>query len=120
MQKLQNTLFFVFRYEKLPALMYPQQLLNVRQHIKDNLAYFVVLARNEKDVSEAVKFAKAHNLALSVFGTGHEFQDRNGGVSANGLLIRTLCLRKVDIDLSPENRFKHSDGVSFKLKTAFM
>ena len=100
--------------------MYPQQLLNVRQHIKDNLAYFVVLARNEKDVSEAVKFAKAHNLALSVFGTGHEFQDRNGGVSANGLLIRTLCLRKVDIDLSPENRFKHSDGVSFILKTAFM
>ena len=109
-------MFFVFRYEKLPALMYPQQLLNVRQHIKDNLAYFVVLARNEKDVSEAVKFAKAHNLAFSVFGTGHEFQDRNGGVSANGLLIRTLCLRKVDIDLSPENHFKHSDGVSFKFK----
>ena len=27
-----------------------------------------------------------------------------------------ICLRKVDIDLSPENRFKHSDGVSFKLE----
>ena len=95
--------------------MYPQQLLNVRQHIKDNLAYFVVLARNKKDVSEAVKFAKAHNLALSVFGTGHEFQDRNGGIMANGLLIRTLCLRQVEIDLSPENRFKNPDGVSFKI-----
>ena len=76
-----------------------------------NEAYFVVLARNIQDVSKAVRFAADHNLALSVYGTGHEFQDRNAGLAPNGLLIRTICLRTVNIDLSPDNVFGNPDGV---------
>ncbi len=90
----------------------PFKLLNIRNFIKESEAYFVVLARNNKDVSEAVKFATAHNLVLSVFGTGHEFQDRNAGLAPNGLLIRTICLNTADFDLSPDNVFKHPDGVN--------
>ena len=41
---------------------------------------------------------------------GHEFQDRNAGMAGNGLVIRTTCLRGVQVDLSPDNRFGHEDG----------
>ena len=50
-------------------------------------------------------------MALSIYSTGHEFQDRNGAVAPNGLLIRTTCLRTVNVDLEPNNRFGHSDGI---------
>ena len=98
----------------MPVFMTPFQLLNLRQFLKDNRAYFVVLARNDQDVSKAVQFATKHKLALSVYGTGHEFQDRNAGIEPNGLLIRTVCLRRVEMDLEPTNRFNHPDGVSVK------
>ena len=60
---------------------------------------------------ESVKFATAHNIGVSVFGTGHEFNDRGGGPSSNTLLIRTTCLRSVEFDLNTDNRFGHVDGV---------
>ena len=89
----------------------PYYLLNLRQFFHDRKAYFVILARTQEDISNAVQFASKHNLALSVFSTGHEFQDRNGAMAPNGLLIRTTCLRTVEINLDSDNRFGHSDGV---------
>ena len=88
----------------------PYQLLNTRTHFDENSAFFVVLARNDKDVSKAVQFAANHNLALSIYGTGHEFQDRNAGLAPNGLLIRTICLRDVSVDKNQMNVFNHPDG----------
>ena len=55
----------------MPVLMTPYHMMNLRQHFTDDKsAYFVVLPRTAKDVSKAVLFAKTHQLALSVFGTG--------------------------------------------------
>ena len=96
----------------MPVFLTPFQLLNLRQYLVDTRAYFVVLARDDQDVSKAVQFATEHKLALSVYGTGHEFQDRNAAMAPNGLLIRTICLRRVEMDLDPNNRFGHPDGVS--------
>ena len=55
----------------------PYYLLNLRQFFKDRKAFFVILARTKEDVSSAVQFASKHNLALSVFSTGHEFQGKD-------------------------------------------
>ena len=101
----------LYRYSDVEIFTTPYHLLNLRQFINDNKAFFVILARTKEDVSSAVQFASKHNLALSVFSTGHEFQDRNGALAPNGLLIRTTCLRTVEIDLDPNNRFGHPDGV---------
>ena len=60
---------------------------------------------------ETVKFAANHNLGISIFSTGHEFNDRNSGPADKTLLIRTTCLRSVDFDLDENNRFNHLDGV---------
>ena len=60
---------------------------------------------------ETVKFAANHNLGISIFSTGHEFNDRNSGPADKTLLIRTTCLRSVDFDLDENNRFNHVDGV---------
>ena len=95
----------------MSTFLTPYELLNLRNFLIDNKAYFVILARSIEDVSEAVRFAASHDLALSVYSTGHEFQDRNSGVAPNGLLIRTICLRTVNLDLEPDNRFDHPDGV---------
>ena len=95
----------------MSTFLTPYELLNLRNFLIDNKAYFVILARSIEDVSEAVRFAASHDLALSVYSTGHEFQDRNSGVAPNGLLIRTVCLRTVNLDLEPDNRFDHPDGV---------
>ena len=102
-------------YSQMPEEMSPYDLINLRQYLEDKTrqAFFIVLARSVEDVQMAVKFAVKHDLALSVFGTGHEFQDRNAGKAPNGLLIRTICLRAVNIDLNPSNRFGHPDGVLF-------
>jgi FAD/FMN-containing dehydrogenase len=99
-------------YPEAATFITPYRLLNLRNRISDNLAYFVVLAQNETDVEMAVKFGRAHRLDLAVFSTGHEFNDRNAGRSAGAaLLIRTTCLRRAEFDLSPDNRFGAPDGV---------
>ena len=49
-------------------------LLNLRTYVNQGLAYFVILARNESDISKSVIFAASHNIAVSVMSTGHEFQ----------------------------------------------
>ena len=69
-----------------------------------------MLARSEADVMKAIRFATNYHLAISVFGTGHEFNDRNAGQANNSLLIRTMCLRTADIDLKPSEYFDHKDG----------
>ena len=56
------------------------------------------------------RFAASHNLGLSVFGTGHEFNDRNSGLEPNSLLIRTTCLYSAEVELAAHNRHGHEDG----------
>jgi hypothetical protein len=87
--------------------------MNLRNFLVESKAYFVILARTKDDVAQSVMFASKHNLALSVYSTGHEFQDRNAGLAPDGLLIRTICLRTVEINLEPENQFGHPDGVIY-------
>lgn len=101
-----------FRYDELNVLIYAYTLLLQRHHISDAMPFFAILPRTAEDVSKAVQFAAKHNLAFSVFSTGHEFQDRNAPLAPNGLLIRTTCLRTVEIDLDPANKFGHEHGVS--------
>ena len=57
-----------------PNILTPYMLLNLRNYVNQGLAYFVVLARNESDISKSVIFAASHNIAISVMSTGHEFQ----------------------------------------------
>ena len=98
-------------YPEVLQQVTPFQLLNLRNKVADGImAYFVVLARNESDVVKAVQFAASHNLGISVFSTGHEFNDRNAGAGNNSLLIRTTCLQTVQFDLQEENRFSNPDG----------
>ena len=97
-------------YQDKPHFSRAYDLLNYRNHVTDKKGYFVVLARNQNDVVECVKFAASHNIGISIFSTGHEFNDRNAGPSANTLLIRTTCLRSVEFDLNENNRFDHPDG----------
>ena len=98
-------------YNDKPHFVRPYDLLNYRNHVTDRKAHFIVLARSRSDVIETVKFAAHHNLGISIFSTGHEFNDRNSGPADKTLLIRTTCLRSVDFDLDENNRFNHSDGV---------
>ena len=97
-------------YPEAPEEITPYELANLRNRVGDDKAYFVVIARNESDVVKAVQFATAHNIGISVFSTGHEFNDRNAGPGPNSLLIRTTCLRVVQFDLDQENRFGYPDG----------
>ena len=71
----------------------------------------MVLARSEDDVAKSIQFARNHMMAISVFGTGHEFNDRNAGEGTNSLLIRTMCLRNAEINLDYSEEFEHADGV---------
>lgn len=89
----------------------PYKFLNIRNKLSDRSAYFVVLARTEDDVVKAVLFAKKYSLPISVFSTGHEFNDRNSGQGNNSLLVRTLCLRTSEIDLEETNAYGHADGI---------
>ena len=98
-------------YADEPHFVKPYDLLNFRNHVTDRKSYFVVLARTQNDVIESVKFASTHNIGVSVFSTGHEFNDRNAGPGENALLIRTTCLQSVQFDLNEKNRFNHPDGV---------
>ena len=45
-----------------------------------------------------------------MFGTGHEFNDRNSGLEPNSLLIRTTCLNTAELVTDENNRFGHADG----------
>ena len=98
-------------YPELEEEITPYNLLTTRNSVSGNKAYFVVLARTEADVISSIKFAKSHSMALSVFSTGHEFNDRNGGLATNSILIRTTCLRTADINLEPSTVFNHTEGV---------
>lgn len=89
----------------------PWKMLNFRNYYQERTAFFVILARTPQDVSKAVLFATTHNLSIAVMSTGHEFLDRNAGPAANGLLIKTTCLRGFEIDLNPDNIYGHTDGV---------
>ena len=70
----------------------------------------MVIAKDQSDVVKAVTFATSHNIGISVFSTGHEFNDRNAGLEPNSLLIRTTCLRTTELELTETNKFGHSDG----------
>ena len=100
-----------FWYPEAPDRMTIYELANLRNKVMDgNKAFFVVIAKDQGDVVKAVKFATDHNIGISVFSTGHEFNDRNGGVEPNSLLIRTTCLRTTELELAETNKFGHPDG----------
>ena len=53
---------------------------------------FVVFPLVPEHVVRAIKFARTHNLCVSVLGTGHDFLNRHDGCP-DGLLIRTTLLK---------------------------
>ena len=71
------------------ACMTPYQFLNNRNYKNEWMAAFIVTAETPQDIMEAVNFATAHNLGISVMSTGHDLQDRNAGPGPNTLLVRT-------------------------------
>ena len=99
-------------YINEPHFIKAYDLLNFRNHNTDRKGFFVVLARTQNDVIESIKFATTHNIGVSVFSTGHEFNDRGSGPCPNTLLIRTTCLSAAEFDLTEDNRFAHSDGIA--------
>ena len=56
------------------ACMTPYQFLNNRNFKKEWMAAFIVTAENYTDIQHAVRFAKKHNLGISVLNTGHDMQ----------------------------------------------
>ena len=54
--------------------MTPYQFLNNRNFKKEWMAAFIVTAENYTDIQHAVRFAKKHNLGISVLNTGHDMQ----------------------------------------------
>ena len=98
-------------YPEAPDRLTIYELATLRNKVMDtNQVFFVVIAKDQSDVVKAVKFATEHNIGISVFSTGHEFNDRNGGVEPNSLLIRTTCLRTTELELAESNKFGHPDG----------
>ena len=89
-------------YVNEPHFIKAYDLLNFRNHNTDRKGFFVVLARTQNDVIESVKFATSHNIGVSVFSTGHEFNDRGSGPCPNTLLIRTTCLTAAEFDLTED------------------
>jgi ribonuclease T2 len=59
-------------------------------------------------VQTAVRFAREHNLCISVAGTGHEFLNRHS--CEDGVFIRTSLLKDVTWDLTDSKGFGHADG----------
>ena len=66
-----------FWYPEAPARITIYELANLRNKIKENKAFFVVIAKDQSDVVKAVTFVTTHNIGISVFSTGHEFNDRS-------------------------------------------
>ena len=56
------------------ACMTPYQFLNNRNFKKEWMAAFIVTAEKPEDIQHAVRFAKKHNLGISVLNTGHDMQ----------------------------------------------
>ena len=53
-----------------------------------------------KPKQASVQFARAHNIGISVFSTGHDFNDRGGGPGNNTLLVHwkdTFLFSKWDV-----------------------
>ena len=73
-------------------------------------AQITVFPKTFKHVQYAVKFARKHNLCISVAGTGHDFNSRHS--NGNSLLIRTILMKSVDFDLSNRKRFSNADAGS--------
>ncbi|TNV81423.1 hypothetical protein FGO68_gene14355 [Halteria grandinella] len=69
---------------------------------------FVVWPVNASQVQIAVKFARKHNLCISVAGTGHDFLNRHS--CADGVLIRTALLKDAVWDLTDTKGFGNADG----------
>ena len=65
---------------------------------------FVAFPATAEHVVAAVKFAAAHNLCVSVLGTGHDFLNRHDGC-ADGMLIRTTLLKTIEWDLADAHGF---------------
>ena len=97
-------------YPEAPDRMTIYEVANLRNKVKENKAFFVVIAKDQSDVVKAVTFATSHNIGISVFSTGHEFNDRNAGLEPNSLLIRTTCLRTTELELAESNKFGHGPG----------
>ena len=98
-------------YPEAPERITVYELANLRNKVMDgNKAFFVVIAKDQSEVVKAVQFATEHNIGISVFSTGHEFNDRNSGLEPNSLLIRTTCLRTTELEFSESNKFGHPDG----------
>ena len=47
-------------------------------------------------IQASVQFARAHNIGISVFSTGHEFNDRGGGPGNNTLLVSEPTLARFE------------------------
>lgn len=69
---------------------------------------FTVFPLNAAHVQTAVKFAKKHNLCVSVAGTGHDYVNRHS--CPDGLFIRTTLLKNSSVDLTDSRGFGHTDG----------
>ena len=78
-------------YDKEMACMTPYQALNNRNYRNEWMAAFIVVAETPEDIQKSIKFAKKHNIGVSVINTGHELLDRNAGPGPNTLMIRTTC-----------------------------
>jgi ribonuclease T2 len=70
---------------------------------------FVVWPLTTAHVQTAVKFARSHQLCVSVAGTGHDFLNRHS--CNNGLMIRTTLLKSMDWTL--DGVVKLGSGLTF-------
>ena len=70
---------------------------------------FVAFPLETAHVIAAVKFARKHNLCVSVLGTGHDFLNRHDGCP-DGFLIRTTLMKTIDWDLADVKGFGWKDG----------
>jgi len=75
------------------ACMTPYQFLTNRNFYSEFKPAFIITAKTNEEVQMALRFAKNHDLGVTVMGTGHELLDRNAGPGPNSLLIRTTCFR---------------------------
>lgn len=82
--------------------------------------FLVVFALNERHIRQALQFAVAHRLCISVAGTGHEYLSRHS-CPTGGLLIRTTLLKEraflptweEDPAAAPHGAFRFGVGATF-------
>ena len=73
---------------------------------------FVAFPTSPSHVQTLVRFAKDHDLCVSVLGTGHDFLDRHSGICEFSLLIRTSLLKSIEQD-SATGTVKLGSGLTF-------